>query len=119
MLSLPAATTTVVPRSVARVMALCIEAGHARAMPRLMLITSTGWGFSPAPQTVSPDNQSIARTMSEVQAVWSRASRHRAGRHDSHLRRDAGDTAIVVRDRRDRPGRPGAVRPAIWRRNRA
>ncbi len=54
-LSLPAATTTVVPRFTAAVMALWVAEVQAPSPPRLMLMTLATLELAGTPDTVPPD----------------------------------------------------------------
>src|SRR3546814_1073 len=65
-LSLPAATTTTVPRPTAPLIAFCDALSQAPVPPRLMLITSAGLALVGTPLTAPPDAQVIASTISEV-----------------------------------------------------
>ena len=62
---LPAATTTVVPRLRAPLMAACVDVRHEPAPPSDMLITVAGVALAGTPATLPPDAHSIAASMSE------------------------------------------------------
>lgn len=64
-LSLPAATTTVVPRFTAAVMALWVAEVQAPLPPRLMLMTLATLALAGTPETVPPEAQVMASMMSE------------------------------------------------------
>src|SRR5262245_36945303 len=65
-LELPPATTTVVPRDTALLIAFWYAAAHRPLPPRLMLMTLAGVGFAGTRATLPPDAQVIASTMSDV-----------------------------------------------------
>ncbi|MNV86946.1 hypothetical protein D3C71_1810210 [compost metagenome] len=62
---LPAATTTVVPRDTAPLIASWYSASHAPPPPRLMLMTSAGLALAGMPATVPPEAHVIASAMSD------------------------------------------------------
>ena len=64
--SLPAATTTVVPREIAPLIAWEYSLVHGPSPPSDMLMTFAGVGLAGTPGTLPPDAQVMAVTMSEL-----------------------------------------------------
>ncbi len=64
-LELPAATTTVVPRLTAELMALWYVEEQLPLPPRLMLMTSAGLALDGTPLTLPPDAQTMPSAMSD------------------------------------------------------
>jgi hypothetical protein len=64
-LSLPAATTTVVPRFTAPLIAVWVAEVQAPEPPRLMLMTLATLVLAGTPETLPPDAQVMASMMSE------------------------------------------------------
>ncbi len=62
---LPAATTTVVPRETAPLIALCIVDEQVPPPPSDMLMTSAALGLAGTPLTVPPEAQMMASAMSD------------------------------------------------------
>src|SRR5689334_6604469 len=64
--SLPAATMTLAPRERAELMAFCVVVSQLPMPPSEMLSTLAGFAFAGTPDTVPPDDHTIASAMSEV-----------------------------------------------------
>ena len=65
-LLLPAATTTIVPRPRASLIAVCVEESQLPVPPRDRLITRAGVGLAGSPETLPPEAQMMPAAISEV-----------------------------------------------------
>src|SRR6185436_9918518 len=65
-LSLPAATTTTVPRARAELIAFCIVVPHGPVPPNERLATRAGFGFAGTPATVPPAAHTRPSEISDV-----------------------------------------------------